>query len=85
MKHNITISGARLFGFIEGINLINYGQMDESNRYIFGNADMWAKYPRTPSSTFGEKRTRRCSWLASQVKFVIVADWHVENGFKFRP
>lgn len=81
------ISGARLFGFIEGVNLINYGQMDESNRYTFGNADTWAKYPRTPSSTFGSSdgAIRRGAWLASQVKFAIVADWHVENGFKFRP
>ena len=87
MKRNTMISGARLFGFIEGINLINYGQMDESNRYTFGNADMWAKYPRTPSSTFGntEQTIRRGAWLASQTKFSILADWHVENGFKFRP
>ena len=81
------IAGAHLFGFNEGINLINYGQMDESNRYTFGNEDTWAKYPRTPSSTFSstEKTVRRGAWLASQVKFAIVADWHVENGFKFRP
>ena len=75
------------FGFSEGINLKKYGQMDESNRYTFGDADMWAKYPRTPSSTFGttEQTIRRGAWLASQTKFSILADWHVENGFKFRP
>lgn len=87
MKRNTMISGARLFGFIEGINLINYGQMDESNLYTFGDADTWARFPRTPSSTFSttEQTIRRGAWLASQTKFSILADWHVENGFKFRP